>query len=130
MTLAGELLGVFSWRGIMLSSLMGLATAGAYICYIEAFKIAGSPGFNLGYITRLGLNPWFVVAAVMSAGAIVARPFVFEALGAQRGYFVMVGVGSVVATIVIVSFFKEHFNTYQWIGALMAVCGSILVARG
>lgn len=128
--LAAEIMSGFSWKGIVLSGGMGLATACAYICYVEAFKVAGSPGVNMGYVLKLGFNPWFIVAVLMSAMTIVGRPFIFEALGAQKGYFVMVGIGSVVATAVIVGYFKERFEVYQVIGALMAICGSILVAKG
>ncbi len=130
MTIAGDFITTMSFKGVVLSGVMGAATAAAYICYVHAFKMVGSPAFNVGYAMKLGLNGWFIIAVLFSATSILARPFLFELLGGQKGYFVMTGIGAVVATAVIVSFFRERFETYQIIGALMAICGSILVARG
>lgn len=130
MTIAGEIATQVSWRGILVSGMIGMATAGAYICYIEAFRNVGAPAATISYVTKLALSPYFIVAVLLSGSSIVARPFLYEALGAQKGYFVMVGIGAVVSTAIIIAFFRERMDNLQYIGALMAICGSILVARG
>ena len=70
-----------------LCGFMGVASAGAYICYTNAFRLVGSPSATFDYALRLGFSPWFVGAVLMSALTIFARPFIYEALGGQRGYF-------------------------------------------
>ena len=130
MTIAADLVSAVSWKGVAVSMIMGAGTAGAYIFYIEAFRAVGSPSMSLAYASRLVMNPYFVLAVFMSGSSIFARPFLYESLGAQRGYFVMAGIGAVVATSVIVAVFRERMDNLQYVGALMAICGSVLVARG
>lgn len=127
--LALDFVSSFSWKGIGLCGFMGVASAGAYICYTNAFRVVGSPSATFDYAMKLGLSPWFIVAVLMSALTIFARPFVYEALGGQRGYFVMTGVGAMLSAVVIVGFFKEKFDTYQYIGMVLCICGALLVAR-
>ena len=127
--LALDFVSSFSWKGIGLCGFMGVASAGAYICYTNAFRMVGAPSATFDYALRLGLSPWFIGAVFMSALTIFARPFIYEALGGQKGYFVMTGIGAMLSAVVIVGFFKEKFDTYQYLGMVLCICGALLVAR-
>ena len=127
--MAATLIGTLSWKGLLMSGFMGVAAGGAYICYTNAFKIVGSPSATFDNDFRLGFSPWFISAVIMSGLTKVARPIIYEALGGQRGYFVMTGVGAMISALIIVSFFKERFDIYQYIGMVLCICGALLVAR-
>jgi len=117
-----------SVKGLLYALAMGVATGGGYLAYVNAFKAVGSPALNMTYLTNLSFNPWFIVAIILSGSTILLRPFVYEAVGASRGYWILSGVGAVGASFIVVMILKERMEPLQWVGAFMAICGSILVA--
>ena len=127
--MATDLVNSLNWKGMVMCGFMGVAAAGAYICYTNAFRVVGSPSATFNYALKLGLSPWFIGAIFMSALTILARPFIYEALGGQRGYFVMTGIGAMISAVIIVGFFGDKFDTYQYIGMVLCICGALLVAR-
>ena len=117
-----------SARGLLYARLIGVCTGSGYVAYITAFKAVGSPSLHISYFTHLSFNPWFILAVILSGSTVFLRPFVFEAVGASRGYWILAGIGAVAASFIVVMFLRERMEPLQWIGAFLAECGSILVA--
>ena len=108
---------------------MGIATGLGYLCYVASFRAVGSPSISFQYAFKLGFNPWFITAILLSGATIFARPFLYEAVGATKGYWVLVGISGVMSALIVMFSLKESLSMTQWIGVSLAFTGAILVSR-
>ena len=113
----------------MYAVMMGIATGSGYLCYVASFRAVGVPSISFHYLFKLGANPWFVLAVLLSGSTILLRPFFYEAVGATRGYWILVGVAGVVSALIVMLYLREHLSPVQWVGVAMAFTGAMLVSR-
>jgi drug/metabolite transporter (DMT)-like permease len=108
---------------------MGIATGLGYLCYVASFRAVGTPSISFHYALKLGFNPWFITAVFLSGATIFVRPFLYEAVGATKGYWVLVGVSGVMSALIVMFSLKESLSMTQWLGVALAFTGAVLVSR-
>ena len=113
----------------MYALMIGVATGGGYLCYVASFRAVGAPSLSLQFFAKLAMNPWFIAAILLSGSTIILRPFVYEAIGATRGYWVLISIAGVASSLIVIVSLREHMTAIQWVGVMFAFTGAILVSR-
>jgi len=106
---------------------VSLIAVAAFLLYGKAFRTTPDPGISLGYLFRLGTNPWFIAGIFTGFLAVFVRMYVFSLVGIQRAWFLS-GVAFILNSSVIMAALHAEMTPVQWVGVLAIALGVTLVA--
>lgn len=94
----------------------------------SALREVGRPDVSVGFLLKLFLNGWFILAMVTGFTVAVLSYWVYSELGVMLGRFFL---SMSIVSIVIVGRFllNEAVTIQQWIGVALVIAGALLIGR-
>ncbi len=100
--------------------------ASSYICYAVAFRQAGPPAWELGYLFSMVFHPFFILGLGLSFGGSLARLGMFHYLGISRTVLVS-ELTTVLMLVLSFLIFRERLTWQDMGGAVIILVGVWLV---
>jgi len=119
---------VGTWTGIVISVLTGAFAQTMMKLGTRRVGAFGDVPF-LGYLTRLLLSPWILLAIASYGFGVVFYMFMLSRLDLSFLYPVMTALGLVLTTVVSALVFHEHISMVRLGGIVVMVVGVFLVSR-
>jgi len=88
----------------------------------------GDPQLSIGFLIKLVLNKWFIIAMASAFTAAILSYIVLREMGVLVGRFFL-SLGAVATILVCTFVLNEKLTLKEWIGVALIVAGVILVGR-